>query len=212
MTIQVSYFFLGILTAILGAIPLGAVNIAVITTAVKENNKEASRITLSAGIGEVLLAFFALHFGLELSTFFQENIWIQVIFIMLFFTIGLYFLILNKPRKIRSKYDAPKVLHSKFLTGFSLALLNPPVIIYWILAVSLINKYAFELTSQNSLTTLLFFFSGIYLGKTGTLYFYGKWGNKMAQRQKNSQGKIFKTIGIALLIIAILQSIKLIII
>ncbi len=210
MSLQLSYLLLGIFTAIVGAIPLGAVNLAVITTSVKENTKKASRITLSAGIGEVLLAVFALYFGLELSYFFHENQWVQILFIVLFIIVGTYFLLLKKEKRTNRQYGKSKIFNSKFITGFSLAVLNPPVIIYWILAISLINKYLFELTTQNSITSLLFFFTGIYLGKTGTLYLYGKWGNKIAQRQKSSDSKLSKIIGIALLIIAFLQGMKLI--
>ena len=210
MSLLLSYFLLGVFTAVVGAIPLGAVNLAVITTSVKENTKKASRITLSAGVGEVLLAIFALYFGLELSYFFHENQWVQILFIILFVIVGAYFLFLKKENHTRSRYDKPKIFNSKFITGFSLAILNPPVIIYWILAISLINKYLFALTAQNYLISLLKYFSGIKLGKTGTIYLYGKWGIKLAQRQKSSPSKLSKTIGIALLIIAFLQSIKLI--
>ena len=208
------YLFLGIIIAIIGAVPLGAVNIAVINTSIKENIKKAFYIALAAGVGEVLLALFALHCSMELSAFFENNPWIQGSFIALFFAIGIYFLIFaNKKKnttsgKSRTKIKAPK---SKFLTGFSLAILNPPVIIYWLIAISLTNKYVFALTIQNPISSLALFFLGIYLGKIGTLYFYGKWGNKMSQKQGDSKTKIHRIIGVALIAISIAQSIKFVI-
>ena len=38
------YFFVGILAALLGALPLGASNIAVINTTIKQNAKQAFKI------------------------------------------------------------------------------------------------------------------------------------------------------------------------
>ncbi len=202
------YLLLGTLIAIVGAAPLGAVNLAVINTSIKENLKNTSYIVLAAGIGEVLLAFFALHCSMELSDFFQENQWIQIMFIILFFSIGIYFLFLKSNTNTKSSQRKIKLSNSKFLTGFSLAILNPPVIIYWVIAISLINKYIFELTTQNTLSSLFLFFSGIYLGKTGTLYMYGRWGNNMAQKQEDSNTKLSRIIGIALIVISVFQSIK----
>lgn len=202
------YLIFGILIAVMGALPLGAVNLAVINTSIKESIKNASYIALAAGIGEVVLAFFALHCNIELSSFFLENQWIQIIFIFLFFSTGLYFLIYKTRINSKKNTRKIKISSSKFLTGFSLSILNPPVIIYWILAISLVNKYIFDLTTQNPLASLFLFFFGIYLGKIGTLYFYGRWGNKMAQKSGGSRNKLSKIIGILLVTISIFQGIN----
>ncbi len=202
------YLLFGTLIATVGAAPLGAVNIAVINTSINENIKKASYIALAAGIGEVILAFFALHCSMQLSIFFHENQWIQIVFIIIFFLVGMYFMFLANKMTKSNKSRKIKLSNSKFLTGFSLALLNPPVIIYWILAISLINKYIFELTVQNSISSLLLFFIGIYIGKITTLYFYGRWGNKMAHKQEGSKTKLHRIIGIALIAISVFQSIK----
>ncbi|MEB3344072.1 LysE family transporter [Aquimarina gracilis] len=171
---SILYLLFGTLIAIIGAAPLGAVNIAVINTSIKENVKKASYIALAAGVGEVILALFALHCSLQLSTFFQENRWIQVIFIVVFFLVGVYFMFLTNRITLPNKRRRIKISDSKLLTGFSLAILNPPVIIYWIIAISLVNKYIFKLTVQNSISSLFLFFMGIYIGKITTLYFYGR--------------------------------------
>ncbi|MDH7445304.1 LysE family transporter [Aquimarina sp. 2201CG14-23] len=201
------YLILGILTAVAGALPLGAVNIAVINTTIKEDTRKAFRIALAAGIGEVLLAFFALHCSMELTDFFENNRWIQIVIISIFLAIGIYFLV-RKNKKDNNKPSKIKLSKSKFLTGFSLAFLNPPVIIYWIIAISLTNKHLFELTLYTPLIALFLFFSGIYLGKIGTLYLYSKWGDKMAQKSTDSKTKLFKIIGVALIVISVAQGLK----
>ncbi len=207
----IQYLLLGALIAIIGAIPLGAVNLAVIHTAITKNIKNAFLIALAAGLGEVLLAFFALRSSMELSDFFEKNQWIQISFIVTFFFVGLYFMYLASKTSSERKQHRFKILNSKFLTGFSLALLNPPVIIYWIIAISLTNKYIFTLTTQNAIGSLLFFFIGVYLGKTGTLYFYGKWGSRMAEKQENSKTKFHRLVGITLITISIFQGLRFVI-
>ncbi|MBQ4803185.1 LysE family transporter [Aquimarina sp. MMG015] len=202
------YLFLGILTSIAGALPLGAVNIAVINTTIKEDTKKAFRIALAAGVGEVLLALFALHCSMELTDFFENNRWIQIVIISIFLIIGVYFLARTNKTETVKEIKKNKFGKSKFLTGFSLAFLNPPVIIYWIVAISLTNKHLFELTLYTPLIALFLFFSGIYLGKIGTLYLYSKWGNKMASKSNNSKTKLFKIIGIALIVISVVQGLK----
>ncbi|MDY8136652.1 LysE family transporter [Aquimarina sp. 2201CG5-10] len=202
------YLILGIFSAILGALPLGAVNIAVINTTIKESTKKALYIAIAAGVGEVFLALFALHCSMELSHFFDNNQWIQVVFIVIFLLIGVYFLVIKKQTTKEKKPPKINLGKSKFLTGFSLAFLNPPVIIYWIIAISLTNEHLFKLTTQTPLTALFLFFSGIYFGKIATLYLYSKWGNKMVQKQGDSKAKLSKIMGIALIVISIFQGIK----
>jgi len=177
------YLILGFLVAVVGALPLGAVNLAVINTSIKENNRKASQIA-----------------------------WIQIAFTLVFFLIGLYFLFLSQKATISNTIYKTSRKHSKFITGFSLAVLNPPVIIYWILVISMINTYFFELTLHNSITSLVLFFLGIYLGKTGILYLYGKLGNKITRKQEGSKTKLYKMTGIALIVIAMLQGIRFVII
>ncbi|KAA1245884.1 LysE family transporter [Aquimarina sp. RZ0] len=203
------YLILGLLTAIIGALPLGAVNIAVINTTIKEDTKKAFKITIAAGVGEVFLALFALHCSLELSAFFENNQWIQAIIILVFLSIGVYFLIKKNNSQPNKKQVKTKIGKSKFLTGFSLAFLNPPVIIYWIVAIALTNKHLFELTLSTPLTALFLFFCGVYFGKIITLYLYSKWGNRMSKKSDHSKDKLFRIIGIALIIISFAQGLKL---
>jgi len=58
------YLFVGLLASILSALPLGASNIAVINTTLKQNTKQAFKIAITAGIAEVILSYYALHSNL----------------------------------------------------------------------------------------------------------------------------------------------------
>ncbi len=198
------YFIIGLVIAALGAAPLGASNIAVITTTGKESLSKSMHIAYGAGFGEVILAFLALCYSQILSDFFNMNPWIQLVFIISFLAIGIFFLLPNKPKiALKKSIKSP----SKFFTGFLLAFANPPVLLFWILAISITHKYVLSVSDMSPITVLLLFFSGIYTGKVVTLYGYGKWSSKMAQTN-GSKTKLYKGIGIALIAIAMAQGVR----
>ncbi len=63
------YFLIGISASILSALPLGASNIAVINTTLKQNAKQAFKIAITAGIAEVILSYYALHCNMVVKDF-----------------------------------------------------------------------------------------------------------------------------------------------
>lgn len=199
-----SYFILGFIATIVGALPPGASNLAVVKTTLEENVQQSLKISYGAGIGEVLLAFMALSFGMAVQDFFNMHLWIQLGVILVFFTVGLYFLRSQQSNKTTSKKN-----HSKYLTGFLLSIVNPPVLVYWVVIFSLIGNYA-TLSVHTSVTVLLLFFVGVFLGKVLTLFGYGKIGLRLQIKRGNKSTNINKIIGGTLLGIASLQILKLV--
>ena len=136
------YFLIGFIIAAIGAAPLGASNIAVIAATNKGSLSSGMKVAYGAGIGEVFLAFMALCYSRMISEFFIMNAWLQFSFITLFFIIGVFFLLPPAFQKLRPKekimpiFKSSSKSSSKFLTGFLLALANPPVLLFWILAIS----------------------------------------------------------------------------
>ena len=198
------YFIIGLIIAALGATPLGASNIAVITTSGKESLSKSMHIAYGAGFGEVILAFLALCYSQMLSDFFNMNPWVQLVFIISFLAIGIFFLLPKKPKTVIKKSIKPP---SKFFTGFILAIANPPVLLFWILAISITHKYVLSVSEMSPMIVLLLFFSGIYIGKVVTLYGYGKWSSKRSQSSGNKT-KLYRGIGIALIAIAMVQGVR----
>ncbi|HAT69682.1 MULTISPECIES: LysE family transporter [Croceibacter] len=201
------YLFVGVLATILSAIPLGAVNISVIQTTLKSGEKTAFKIALGAGFGEILLALLALNFNMMIASFFERNMWLHLTIILLFFIAGIYFLV-KKPSKNDDRSHWYDMGTSKYLKGFVLSLLNPPVMIYWLVAFSIINKHLIMITSNSSPLDLLVFFIGVYLGKVLTLYGYSKWSNTVKGDTKTVQRKVSRFLGVVLLGLAIFQGIK----
>ena len=88
-----SYLLLGALLAIAGGLPLGASNLAVIHQSKTHSLAKAMRTAYGAGIGEVVLAFGALWYSQALLGFLQMNLWIQWVFVLAFFGLGLALLL-----------------------------------------------------------------------------------------------------------------------
>jgi len=205
---SILYFFIGFLSAIIAAIPPGAANIYVVNTSIKDTVYKAMGIILGAAIGEVILSYIALHFSMTLNTYFKENAWIQITVFILFFLAGLFFLLRKKLKLNIDNLSEIKVKPSKLITGFLLAFLNPPVLIFWLLAFALIHKHILMVTDMSPWIVLLLLFAGIFFGKLSTLYGYGRWGKQIDDSKKDSKNQLDLFIGIALLIVSIIQGIR----
>jgi threonine/homoserine/homoserine lactone efflux protein len=199
-----TYFIIGLVATIIGAIPPGASNLAVVKTTLEENVQQSLKIAYGAGIGEIVLAFMALSFGMAVQDFFNMHLWIQLSIIVILSIVGLYFL--------RSRQTGPipsKKRRSKYLTGFLLSIVNPPVLIYWVVIFSVMSNYA-TLSVHASINVLALFFTGVFLGKVVTLFGYGKLGLHMQVKRGDKNTNINKIIGGTLLGIASLQVVKLV--
>lgn len=202
----VLYFIIGILASIVGALPLGASNIAVINTTITQNAKQAFKIAIAAGIAEVILSYYALHCNMIVRDFFERNLWIQVLIVIILMTVGSLLMF----KKQSSKSSKKKTLFkSKYALGFLLGILNPPVLIYWLIAIGFINGNSFMLTLQSPLLVLFLFFTGVYIGKVLTLYAYSKFSITIKHKVANINLIINKVTGILLITIGIAQAIKL---
>ena len=201
------YTLLGLITAIVGSIPLGASNIAVINTTIKDNLKTAMKIALSAGLSEVMLSYYALHYNMMVNAFFKTNQWIQIVVALILLGIGSLLLIAKKSKSAK-QIRTVKLINSKYLSGFLLGLLNPPVLIYWLVVYGIINKTVVALTSSTALGILIVFFIGVYSGKVLTLFFYGKFSLFMQQKFNNFSLIFNKITGVLLIIVGLFQFIK----
>ena len=200
------YFLIGILASTIGALPLGASNIAVINTTIKQNAKQAFKIAIAAGIAEVILSYYALHCNLVVREFFDKNMWIQIVLVGILMATGSYLLFKKKKDKVSKKN---KLNSSKYVTGFLLGILNPPVLIYWLVAFGIINNNDLMLSLGSPLLVLFLFFLGVYLGKLITLSLYSKFSISIKNKVQNVTVVVNKATGILLIVIGIAQAIKL---
>lgn len=194
------FLIIGILTSIVGALPPGASNVAVVKTTINEDIRQSLKIGYGASVGEVFLAFFAYRFGMFVKDFFLMHQWVQILFSVVLSAVGLYF-ILKKTSQKTVKYQ----YKSKFVKGIFMGLINPPVLLYWVIVFSFLKAYFFSL--NGSFIAISILLVGVFLGKIATLYFYGKLGGSFQKNTPNSQ-KINKIVGASLFILGGLQVVK----
>ena len=209
------YFFIGMIAAILGALPLGTTNVAVINTTIKENVQNALKIVYTAAAAELILVLIAIGFNMQIENFIDMNIWVQYTIVVILLAAGIV-LIIGRKECIKDENDECVIIKkrririSKQMLGFILGLVNPTVLIYWILVISFLSKKMIYLNTNVEISILILFLSGVFLGKVLTLYGYGKFSHMLKLRIKNITTSINRVIGILLICVSVFQITKLI--
>jgi threonine/homoserine/homoserine lactone efflux protein len=209
----ITYFFLGLIAAIIGALPLGTTNVAVINTTIKENIQSALKIVYTAALAEIILVVLAINFNMQIENFVDMNVWLQYTIAILLLGVGIILLIGRKECVkdenedciiIKKRYNI-----SKQMLGFILGLVNPTVLIYWILVISFLNKKMIYLNMSTEYILLVVFIIGVFIGKVITLYGYGKFSNVLKVKIKNITTRINRVIGVLLVCVSVFQFTKL---
>ena len=202
------FLLAGLFATVIGALPLGASNIAVINTTLKENIPQALKIATTAALAEVLLSFYALYYNMAVKEFLETNQWLQIVIAALLLIIGVLLFFKSK-RKKDFKDTNSRFKNSKYLTGFVLGLFNPPVLVYWIVAFGILNSNELMLSINSPIPALLLFFLGVYLGKLGTLYMFSKFSVVIKERFSNVSLVVNKLTGSLLFTVGLFQFAKL---
>jgi threonine/homoserine/homoserine lactone efflux protein len=201
------YLILGFLTTILGALPLGTTNVAVINTTLKETIQSALKIVYPAAIAEVILVLIALYANATLLAFIDHNIWVQYSIVVILLVLGAY-LFFKKNKEM--PHTKRKLKISKPLLGFILGMVNPAVLMYWLVAITYLNKKIMHLDLSINDTLLLLFLIGVFFGKVVTLYGFGKFSHQLSLKTHHISTKVNQIIGVLLAIVSIVQFIKLV--
>ena len=200
------YLFLGLITAVLGALPLGTTNVAVINTTIKENIHNALKIMYPAAIAEVILVLLAMYYNTKIIGFIDGNIWVQYSIAVVLLLAGAILFFRRKDAVINN--NKPEI--PKQLLGFILGMVNPAVLIYWILAISYLNKKIIHLDLSIEYTLLILFLVGVFFGKIVTLYGFGKFSHLLKLKMNYVSAKVNQIIGVLLAVVSIIQFVKLI--
>jgi threonine/homoserine/homoserine lactone efflux protein len=209
----ITYFFLGLIAAIIGALPLGTTNVAVINTTIKENIQSALKIVYTAALAEIILVVLAINFNMQIENFVDMNVWLQYTIGFILLSVGII-LLMGRKECVKDKNEDCIIIKkryniSKQTLGFLLGLINPTVLIYWILVISFLNKKMIYLNMTTGYFLLILFLVGVFFGKVITLYGYGKFSNILKVKMKNITTRINRVIGVLLICISIFQFTKL---
>jgi len=209
------YFFIGLIAAILGALPLGTTNVAVINTTIKESVNNALNIIYTASLAEIFLIIFAVIFNTQIESFVNMNIWLQYAVVAILLVVSVI-LISGRTECVKDENGECVIIKkrrfniSKQMLGFFLGLFNPTVLVYWIFVISYLNNNIIELNISLNYITILVFLIGAYLGKLIVLYSYCKFSGVLKVKVKNLTTRVNRVIGVLLFCISIVQITKLI--
>lgn len=198
-------FIIGFTATVIGALPPGASNLAVIKARVKGSYQDAVKLSYGAGLGEALLALTALSFGMVVQEFISMNYWVQYLVAFLLALVGFYFI-----KKKHSSKNPRQRKQSQYFIGFILSFINLPVLVYWVVVFSLLNKWMLTAGSHPYIWTVLLL-AGVFLGKFVTLLGYSRFGSHIKQKSTSSTDSLNRYIGITLIVLSVVQLVKLLV-
>jgi threonine/homoserine/homoserine lactone efflux protein len=191
---------LGMGSAIVGALPFGLVNLTVLNVTFEKGNGAAIKIAHGAALVEVVFGITALVAGGMLASHIEGNIIVSYITAGVLIIGGVFFV-----SKKQRNSDQRKPGFSGFLKGILLNLISIQVFLFWILAITFLSSR--ELL-QYDLLSILFFVSGIWLGKMAVLWMYMNLSNRILSRSRIISKNINTIIGLVLFGLAFVQVLK----
>lgn len=154
-----------IIASFIGSLQLGPVNLSVIDTAIHQNRKNAFWVAVGGSLPEFIycfLAVFAGSFLIKNPTFFKT---LKIIIAIILIVLALfYFFKKNKESKVleEKSVEHHQNLLKNFSKGFSLGMLNPQLMPFWLSVQVVFNSYSFLVIDEK--IDYFFFILGAGLG------------------------------------------------
>jgi threonine/homoserine/homoserine lactone efflux protein len=175
----VTSLFLGFFTAFIGIIPPGLINM----TAAKVNLKEGKRNAMWFVLGAILVIFFQSFFAILFAKIINRRpdlvTLLREVGLGIFTTLTLYFLVLAKKPKDKTRKFKKNSKTNRFFMGMLLSGLNfLPIPYYVFVSVTLAS---FKLFSFDT-TSIFIFVNGVILGSFLVFYCYISFFNKIENK------------------------------
>lgn len=197
------YFGIGLLACFIGALPLGTINLGVVSTTLNQSIKQGVAFSVGASLIEIAEAGIALFFGKLLNMFLQQHPYVPLVVGGVLIGIGFIF-IFRKTNPTLSKPSKNK--HSAFLLkGMGIALANPQAIPFWLFVLAFIAPFY---TINFHSTAIIFFLAGVFFGKLLALYGFAKLSNILEHQLKKTCAIIDKVLGFIFIVLGVIQFLK----
>lgn len=198
----VLHMILGLVAGILVTLPLGPVNLLVINTTVSKNLKAGMVLASAASIMELLKPLLAIYFSWLITRHIESNIYIQLSVVLAFILIGAFFMLKNNTSHdtANHKREIPE-----FVKGVLISFLNIPAIPFWILVVAYCES---TVGFDFRISTVALFLAGVFLGRFGTLWTYGRLSQYISERSSAIALWLNRVIAILFYILALIQAIR----
>jgi threonine/homoserine/homoserine lactone efflux protein len=172
--------FFGFISAFIGVIPPGLINM----TAAKVNNKEGKRNALWFVFGAILVigvqVFFAVLFAKIINRRPDLVILLREIGFCIFTALTIYFLWIAKTHKGKPKKLKKNSKTKRFFLGMLLSALNFfPIPYYVFISISLASYKLFSFDAES----ILIFITGVLLGSFLVFYFYISFFNSIENKR-----------------------------
>jgi threonine/homoserine/homoserine lactone efflux protein len=195
-------FFFGFLSAILGVIPPGIINMTAAKISLIDGRKRAMMFVL----GALIIVFFQTYLSVIFAQYIDKHdevvVLLREIGFVIFVVLTIYFLVFAKSPKINQEEDEKiNSKRSRFFMGMIISAINFFPIPYYALVTITLASYrvfSYELIQNFS---LIF---GIVVGSFAVFYFYVVFFNKLQSKADYFIKNMNKIIGIITGIIALL--------
>ena len=185
---------------IIGALPLGLVNLSVLDTSYREGTAPAMSLSHGAAVIEIAFGLAALTAGGLIAQFIGSNRVFHYLVPAVPAIAGVFFLL-----KKGHKQSADSNSKPCFLRGMVLNLISIQVLLYWLFATTYLHAV---LEIEYTFFSILLFAVGIWLGKMGVLWLYAAFSKKILDRIGFVSRNINRIIGVVLLLAAVVQFVK----
>jgi threonine/homoserine/homoserine lactone efflux protein len=199
--------FFGFISAFIGIIPPGLINM----TAAKVNHKEGKRNALWFVLGAILVicfqVFFAILFAKTINRRPDLITLMREIGFGIFTALTIYFLLIAKKPKVKSKKLKNKSKTKRFFLGMLLSALNFfPIPYYVFISISLASYKLFSFET----TSIFIFVNGVVIGSFLVFYFYISFFNSIENKRDYIMKNMNTIIGSITGLIAIITLINII--
>lgn len=161
--------FFGFVTAVIGIIPPGLINM----TAAKVNLKEGIRNAFWFILGAIIVIFFQAYLAIIFARIIDVRpdivILLRELGFGVFGSLAIYFLVIAKKPKVKKSKIVKKSQKKRFFLGMLLSALNFFPIPYYVFITITLSSYDLFSFGAFSIFT---FVSGVVLGSTLVFYFY----------------------------------------
>ncbi len=199
----ISHFLVGFGLSFVGSLPFGMINLEVARTAVRKGIPPALWVAAGASLVEMLQVYVALKF----TSLFAENPavekWFQIISIVVFFGLGIYYFFFAKIKPVPTgELEPPGRRRHKLMKGMFLSTINLMAIPYWIF-------YGTLLTAHNMLDKqdlyIIVFSVGTAVGVFVLLILYSMLGAKILRKSAQVTAWLNVFIGLVLVAFGVFQ-------
>lgn len=195
------HFLFGLTACFIGALPLGAINMSVLSISIRKSYRQAVLFLLGASIIEIAQAAIAIIFGLYINKFLNEHSSVTYLIATLFIALGIYFFVKKTPSK-NINLNMSKNSNKSFFQGIGVASVNPQAIPFWLFTLAFITP--FHLFQFNGFP-LIYFLMGVFVGKISALIGFAKLSTYLEQSFTKNQHTIDYLMGTVFFSIGLIQ-------